>query len=130
MAEVEQLQQELARIEGLVEEAAVDEDVSEWIRLAMRHDALPAPIRQAKTAPIRQEVERLEEELAELDEELRQAQEGPLPEDAPRTFGVTATMMRSRRIEGIAARSSSLSKELRQARRQLAETEAGGAGVP
>lgn len=96
----------------------------------MRRDALPALIRQAKTLPIRQEVERPEAVLAELDEEMRQAQEGPLPDLPARTFGVTPMMVRSGRIDSIQTRTSSLSKELKRARRQLVEIEAGGASVP
>ncbi len=124
---VEVLEAELAGIGAEIEEAAVLEAASEWLRLSQRKDALPALIREAKAAPLRREVERLERELEALDQEMRRARQGPPPPVPEAMRGsVTPAMVRNQRIGGITAQASRAGKELVAAREQLARIESEG----
>lgn len=126
---VAELQAEAARVDSTIEEAAVQDDAGEFLRLQMRKAALPALIRQAQAQLIRREIAELEEELRGLDEEMAAAQAAPPPEVPVKLRGQqTPQMLKTRRISGVSTRSLVVSKELRELRLSLAELEGGGAG--
>ncbi len=127
MTESKLLEDELRGIDGLIETAAVDEDFVEWSRLAMRRDALPALLREARSRPLKAEIRRLEDELAGLDEELLQAREGPPPEvpEGARDR-ITQEMAKNARIGGISAELGRVGGRLKEKRRELEEIEREG----
>lgn len=128
VARIDRLREELEGIDTHIEDAALKKDGDEFVRLSMRKIAIPVLIREERAEPMRERMRQLEEELDALEEELRQVQEAePPPVPAGRVGHMNPAMAKSARISGIASRSSSLSRELKQARRELAELEAEGA---
>lgn len=108
------LRAELEDIGRLVEEAAVDEDVVEFSRLVMRERALPRLIREARTAPLREQLARLEEEAEGLVAERDRALvEEPPPAPAMMRNTVTPAMMRAQILDGINRRESAVARERR-----------------
>lgn len=125
MATAEDLERELAELDSLIERAAVDEDVVEFLRLEMRRAAIPALIRQARAAPVREELEALEAELEALEEEAERVRSGPAPEVAAGQRGhVTPAMMRNQQLAGITDQASSLGQRVKARRRELEVIEA------
>ena len=76
---VEAMMEELRALDREIEAAALAGDAEGFVRLQMRRAALPYHIREAKVAPIRREIGRLEDELAALEDEARRAREEPEP---------------------------------------------------
>lgn len=116
---VEQLVEEQSLIAGRIEDAARREDAASWIRLTMRRDALPGTIAELRARPIREEVERLEAELADLERQRQSAlaEEPEVP--AAMRGGVTPTMVRNQRLSSITSRASRVGKELDLRRTEL-----------
>jgi chromosome segregation ATPase len=127
--EVQRLE-ELRSIVARIEDAAVDGDAGEWLRLSMRRDALPRLITEAKAAPIRAEIARLEAELEDL-EEQRKAALREKPEVPPHQRGtVTPMMVRNSKLGGIVARLSAVGRELDERRQELEQIERQGPRDP
>jgi hypothetical protein len=122
----EHLQDELGQIASRIESAAMDEDVIEWNRLAMRRDALPGLIRQARAEPVHQEIDHLNAELDTLAEEELRAREGPVEVSTERRHNLTDGMVTNRLLSSITNRSRRVGRELRAAQGRLAEIEAEG----
>ena len=115
----EQLERVLVEIDSLIEAAAAARDRERFLDLLMRERALPAEIRRAKAAPIRERIIQLEAELEALEDE-RQRVLGEEHEVPPHQHGtVTPAMMRNQRLGAITARSSRISRELKEARESL-----------
>ena len=141
---VEELLHEEGLIEGRIEDAAIRGDVALWIRLTMRKDAIPRLLAEVRAQPIREEVEQLEAELADLERQRQRAlaEEPEVP--AAMRSGVTPTMVRQRKLSGITSLSSQVGKDLdlrrtelenltrkgavRRHEKQLASLEAAGPG--
>jgi hypothetical protein len=116
---VESLVEELAKIDALIEAAAVGDDMEAFIRLQMRERAIPLLIREAKARPIREQVARLEAELEEI-EHSRQAALREEPEvPAAMRGSVTVPMLKNRKLSGISAQAMRVGRDLDQARREL-----------
>ncbi len=127
MTEIEQLERELGRLDERAEEAALEEDAGEFLRLAMRRVAIPALIREARAAPVRREIERLEEELAALEAESKHVREQPQPTvPAGRRQHVTPAMLRNAELGSITARAIRLGGELKAKQQELAQIEREG----
>jgi len=125
-ANVDALRDELEGIGRLVEEAAAREDVLEFDRLTMRERALPKLIRDARIAPLRDRLRRVEAELDALVEERRRALDEEPPEAPAAMHGtVTPLMMRQRVLDGIASRERAASQERRELLAKIAEIESG-----
>ena len=124
MTESKPLEDELRRIGGLIERAAVNEDFVEWSRLAMRREALPSLVREARAQPVRREIEGLEEELEALEEQRQRVLEEEPTVPAGMRGYVTPSMMRNRLLGGVSNQASAVGKELDEARRRLASIEA------
>lgn len=119
-----QLEEELGAIDVLVEEAAVQEDPEMFVHLSMRRAALPALIRQERAAPLRAQLERLNEELEALDEEMERARTEDPPEVPAGMAGtITRGMMRNRRLGGIVSRQGRSAKERKHVMRQIEAVE-------
>ena len=127
---IEELREQLAGIDALIESAAVDEDYVSWSELRMRKDALPALIRRAEAEPVRQEIARLEAELAASDEELLRARSEPVEVPPERRRDLTVAMLRNQRLGGITSRMSRLGKNLDERRKELALLESGAQQRP
>lgn len=123
---VEALQLELAGIGARIERAAADDDVVSWMELRMRADALPLLIRDARTAPLKDRLARLEAEIDAAVEELERAQDEPYPEVPPHMKGrVTAGQLHQARLQSIAGRQREASRERREVLRKIEEIEQG-----
>ncbi len=120
MTKIEQLEVELAGLNTRIEAAAVQQDGEEYLRLSMRQVALPYLIREETAAPIRDDICRLEEVLAELEVERQRIQAEPPPEvPSARRGYVTPIMARNVQLKGIIDQERSLSIELNRKRREL-----------
>ena len=126
MTEVKLLEDELRRIGGLIERAALAEDFKGWARLAMRRDALPSLVREARAQPVRREIEGLEEELEVLEEQRQRVLDEEPTVPAGMRGHVTPSMVRNRLLGGVSNQASAVGKELDEARRRLASIEAEG----
>lgn len=123
---VEELQAELHGIDAQLEAAALAEDQRAFVSLSMRKVALPYVIREARARPVREEVQRLEQELAALDDELRRAKDEPAPQVPVGQRGrINPAMAKNSRLANIANRASSIGRQLRLKRRELQRLEAG-----
>lgn len=127
MTKIEQLEAELAGLNALIEAAAVQQDGEEYVRLSMRRSALPYLLREAKVAPIRDDIRRLEEVAANLETERQRIQTEPPPEVPPGRRGhITPVMVKNARLKGVIDQQSSISRELKEKRRELEQIKAEG----
>lgn len=127
MASVEELEAELIGMDARIEDAALGGSMDQFVKLLMRQKALPVLVRRAKARPIRQEIARLEKELAALDEESLLVREAPPPE-VPERLGaqITPTMMKNRRLANVNDQASRVGRELKEKQRELAQIEGEG----
>ncbi len=120
------LKAELSGIGSRIERAAAEDDVVGWMELRMRADALPLLIRDARTAPFREQLARLDAEMDGLVEEREKALwEEPPPAPPGMRGTVTSHMMRQRLLDGINARESQASRERRTVLERIAKIESG-----
>lgn len=109
-----------------VERAAVEEDTVSWIEARMRADALPALIREARSAPLRARLARLDVEAERLVEERDRALvEEPPAAPAQMRGTVTPHMMRAQVLDGINRREGNVARERREVLAQIAAMEDG-----
>lgn len=127
MEEVEKLEREAREIGRLIGGAAVAEDAGEFLRLQMRKAALSHYIREAKAAPVRAQIARLEEELEGLGAESERIREEAAPTvPASQRGHLTPTMLRNRRLVGVGERGNAVGGEVKKLRKVLAQIEAEG----
>lgn len=123
---VDELRAELAGIGARVERAAAADDVVGWMEARMRADALPLLVREARTAPLRDRLARVEAEIDAAVEELRRAQDEPYPEVPHHMRGqVSAGQLHQSRLQNIAGRQAEASRDRRRLLAQIADVEAG-----
>lgn len=121
---VEALQRRAEELEIEIEAAAVRGDADLFVHLQMTRAALPRRIREAKAAPVRVEIERLEDELEDRDAEVQRVQDLG-DEELPDSPYASAEMVRNRMLGGARERQSETAKELTQEKRHLKKIERG-----
>ena len=119
----EALENELREIDAEIMAAAVNEDAVAFLELSMHRAALPSLIAQEKARPVQLEIERLTEELSDLEAEAKRVESSPAPEVPPhqRHF-ITQNMMKNRRLQSIGETRLRVGRELKAAEARLAET--------
>lgn len=121
---VEALQRRAEELEIEIEEAAVRGDADLFVHLQMARAALPRRIREAKAAPVRAEIERLEAEERELAAEEERVREQPPELSETETLrGVNPAAHFNQVLGGVVERRSAAGKELVEARRRLEKIE-------
>jgi hypothetical protein len=127
---VEDLRAELAGIDGEIRAAAMDEDVSGWLKLSMRRDRLPGLISAERTRPLLAEIARVAEQIEALGEERDRVKAEPPPEVPPGERGrLSPEMAKQARIGAITARELELGRRFKELRRRLAAIEEEEEGV-
>lgn len=125
------LEAELAVIDDIIVEAALDGDAEAFVRASMRKAALPTYVVRQKTEPLREHLGRIDRQLADLEVERERVKTEPPPEPPAGMRGtISAAMVRTRLLEGVAARERSASRERKEVLRQIAAIEREGVMVP
>lgn len=122
---VDALLAEQSGIRAKIERAALEEDTVSWLELRMRADGLPRLIKDARTAPLRERLTRLEEELDALVAERERALSEEPPAAPVGMRGITVHMRRAQVLEGVNGRERQASQERKEVLAQMAAIEGG-----
>lgn len=114
------LERELLDLPRRVQEAAAEGDAEAWAALRMSLNALPEFIRRRHAEPIREAIERLENEREGLLEDERRVREGEPPEVPGHLRGYqTPSQMRQARITEIVRAGIQVGAELKAKKTEL-----------
>jgi hypothetical protein len=127
-ATVEELWAEQQGIEGALEAAALEGDREGFVDALMRRYALPHEIAEARLRPLRERIAELDQQAREVDAEIRQVMEGPLPERYDPMSGEMADehvriAARDAQVEALVQRRGLILQQRPELLRQLRELE-------
>jgi hypothetical protein len=127
-ASFEELAAEWQNVEAAIEAAALEGDEVGFVHALMRRSALPTLMREARLRPYKERVAALDQEMRELDRQVAEVLEGPLPARYDEQTGEMAPehvreQARQAKADALRSRVSGLLAARGEALRQLREVE-------